>query len=152
MATYEKKGCLTYVDKNGNLHRLYPATQKDCIQGIEYVDAHIANNNNPHETSAEQVGAVPVERTINGKPLNDDIVLTPEDIGAAATDDTLTITGAAADAKATGDKLEELANRFDTMSDRVDSFECYSVIDPENDGNVQFLSAVYGGVVWQTFP
>jgi len=79
MATFENKGRLTYKDTNGDLHRLYPVTQKECIEGMEEIDAHLVDQNNPHNVKVEQIGAVPETRTINGKPLSADIVLTPED-------------------------------------------------------------------------
>lgn len=43
---------------------------------------HISNKNNPHGITAEQIGAVPTVRTINGYPLTEDIVLYAEDFGS----------------------------------------------------------------------
>lgn len=37
-----------------------------------------------HGVTAEQIGAVPTTRTVNGKPLSGDITLTAADVGAAA--------------------------------------------------------------------
>jgi len=39
--------------------------------------------NNPHGITAEKLGAVPVTRKINSKPLSGDITLTAQDVGAA---------------------------------------------------------------------
>lgn len=38
---------------------------------------------NPHQTTAEQVGAVPTTRTINGKALSENVTLTATDVSAA---------------------------------------------------------------------
>lgn len=46
-------------------------------------DAHVANKNNPHGVTAEQVGAVPTTRKVNGKPLSSDVTLNATDVGAA---------------------------------------------------------------------
>ena len=35
MAIFEEKGRMTYKDSNGDLHRLYPVTKKECVEGIE---------------------------------------------------------------------------------------------------------------------
>ena len=45
--------------------------------------SHVEDTNNPHKSTAEQVGAVPTSRTINGKALSEDIDLTAGDVGAA---------------------------------------------------------------------
>lgn len=34
MDTYEHKGRLTYKDENGDLHRLYPVTKAECVEGL----------------------------------------------------------------------------------------------------------------------
>lgn len=93
--------------------------------------------------TVEALGAVPVKRTINGKPLTDNITLVPADIGVPETDITLTISGALADAKVTGDKIAELRKL-------VDSFPACYVVDSSGNGNIEFLETSYGGVVWQT--
>lgn len=65
---------------------------------------------------------VPVTRTINGKTLDADIVLTAEDIGVISeikTDTTLKVSGMAADAKAVGDALANVEVKVeidDTLS------------------------------------
>lgn len=61
MNTYEEKGCLTYKDRDGNLYRLYPATKMECVEGTDFIYKHIANKENPHGATAEQVGAIPIE-------------------------------------------------------------------------------------------
>nr|DAI72189.1 MAG TPA: hypothetical protein [Bacteriophage sp.] len=61
MSVYEEKGILTYKDKEGNLHRMHPVTHRESIKGMESVDEHIANTDNPHQTSPEQIGAVSVD-------------------------------------------------------------------------------------------
>jgi len=48
--------------------------------------------------TAEEVGAVPVDRSINGKPLSEDITLTAGDVGAASADHTQTSDGLSQDA------------------------------------------------------
>ena len=44
-------------------------------------NGHSTNKSNPHEVTAAQVGAVPTSRTINGKPLTENITLDKDDIG-----------------------------------------------------------------------
>lgn len=48
--------------------------------------------------SAEEVGAVPAGRSINGKPLSEDITLTADDVGAAPANHTHTSDGLSQDA------------------------------------------------------
>ena len=55
MATFENNGVLAYKDENGDKHLLYPVTKKDCVDGMEDVDAHLADQDNPHNVTAEQV-------------------------------------------------------------------------------------------------
>lgn len=71
-----------------------PAGSAETVQSN--LDTHLANKNNPHEVTAAQVGArpntwlpsaadvgaVPTNRTINGKALSTDISLTASDTGA----------------------------------------------------------------------
>lgn len=102
MATYEEKGQLTYKDDEGNLHLLNPKTKMDCVDGLEAAlgdkapASHASNKSNPHEVTAEQVGArpsdwmptaaqvgaVPTSRTVNGKALSSNITLSASDVGA----------------------------------------------------------------------
>lgn len=46
------------------------------------VSAHINNKNNPHEVTTTQINAVPTSRTINGKALTQNIVLSASDVNA----------------------------------------------------------------------
>jgi hypothetical protein len=46
------------------------------------VSAHINNKNNPHNVTVDQIQAVPTSRTINGKALTQNIVLSPSDVGS----------------------------------------------------------------------
>lgn len=64
MSVFEEKGVLTYKDKDGNLHRLYPATDKDSVLNMEYVDAHIEATDNPHKLKPATIGAVSKEDDI----------------------------------------------------------------------------------------
>lgn len=57
MATYEKNALFTRKDASGNKTLLYPITKKDCVDGMEEIDAHIVSQDNPHNVTAEQVGA-----------------------------------------------------------------------------------------------
>ncbi len=73
----------------------FSALEKALSQVILY-SGHIDNMENPHGTTAEQVGArpgtwlpscfevgaVPLSRTVNGKPLSEDLMLTAADVGA----------------------------------------------------------------------
>ena len=67
MATVEKNGLLTYKDKAGNKHLLYPITKSECVYGLddalngvnEALSAHVNNKNNPHGVTPGQIGALP---------------------------------------------------------------------------------------------
>ena len=58
MATIDTSGLMKYKDASGNIYALYPITTRDNVDGLEYVDAHIADTSNPHATTANQVGAI----------------------------------------------------------------------------------------------
>jgi hypothetical protein len=45
------------------------------------INNHIANMNNPHNVTVAQIGAVPTSRTVNGKALSSNIVLSAGDVG-----------------------------------------------------------------------
>lgn len=49
--------------------------------------AHIADRDNPHGLSAENIGAVPAGRKINGKTLDKDINLSAADLGIDSAED-----------------------------------------------------------------
>ena len=63
------------------------AARKDAAEALA---AHTGAVN-PHGITAENVGAVPVDRTVNGKALSEDISLTAQDVGAAAGNHTHTL-------------------------------------------------------------
>ena len=58
MAIVEKSGFLKYKDSDGNTNLMYPITTKDNVDGMDEVDEHISDQNNPHAVTAEQTGAV----------------------------------------------------------------------------------------------
>lgn len=74
--TYEENGQMTYKDDVGNEYLLFPKTKIECVDGLEEElttkDDHIANEENPHNVTAEQVGARP-----------EDWMPTAADVGAA---------------------------------------------------------------------
>lgn len=49
------------------------------------INNHINNKNNPHAVTVAQIGAVPTSRTVNGKSLATNIVLSAADVGAYTT-------------------------------------------------------------------
>ena len=51
-------------------------------------DTHFNDKSNPHEVTADQIGAVPVSRTVNGKSLSENISLSADDVGASPSDHT----------------------------------------------------------------
>lgn len=55
MAVYEHKPTVTYVDEVGDEHRFFPKTKKDCVEGMDDIDAHLLDTDNPHEVTAKQV-------------------------------------------------------------------------------------------------
>ena len=58
MATIDTSGLMKYKDASGNIYALYPITTRDNVDGLEYVDGHIADTANPHSTTADQTGAI----------------------------------------------------------------------------------------------
>ena len=57
MATAEKSGPLKYKNQSGDVTIFYPITLKENVTGMEGIDAHLVDKNNPHQVTAEQVGA-----------------------------------------------------------------------------------------------
>lgn len=58
MATYEQSGILTFKNRSGDLYKMYPVTKKQNISGMDDIDAHIIDTNNPHNVTPDQIGAV----------------------------------------------------------------------------------------------
>lgn len=58
MAVVETSGIIKSRDSSGNIVFLYPMTLKDNVSGMEEVDAHLTDTSNPHNVTAEQIGAV----------------------------------------------------------------------------------------------
>ena len=58
MATYEHSGILTFKNSSGDLYKMYPVTKKQNISGMDDIDAHIIDTNNPHNVTPDQIGAV----------------------------------------------------------------------------------------------
>ena len=67
--------------------------------------------NNPHGITAEKLGAVPVTRKINSKPLSGDITLTAQDVGAAASGHSHTAQDVGAAPANHGHSFESLSGR-----------------------------------------
>ena len=55
MAVYEHKPTMTYVDEIGDEHRIFPNTKKECVEGMEDIDDHLLDTDNPHKVTAAQV-------------------------------------------------------------------------------------------------
>jgi len=63
MAVNEVSGIMKYKDAAGNTYLMMPVTKKENVDGMEDIDAHLTNENNPHKVTAEQVGAAAEEHT-----------------------------------------------------------------------------------------
>lgn len=55
MAITEQNGLMTFKDESGNKTLLYPVTKKECVDGMDDVDAHLADRSNPHEVTSGQI-------------------------------------------------------------------------------------------------
>ncbi len=55
MATIEQNGLMIFKDEKGNKTILYPVTKKDNVDGMENIDAHVVDKNNPHNVTADQI-------------------------------------------------------------------------------------------------
>lgn len=58
MVIIEKSGFLKYKDASGNTTLMYPITTKDNVDGMDDIDAHVASQDNPHNVTADQIGAI----------------------------------------------------------------------------------------------
>ena len=116
MIAQEHNGILTYKDKDGGIHQLFPKTKRECLLGMEEIDAHLADTNNPHKVTWDQTGAVPLTRVINGKELSKDFDFSPEDLGIKL-DTKFNTEGAYAESKAVGDAVAAINKRVDDVSD-----------------------------------
>ena len=56
--TAEQSGILTFKNSSGDLYKMYPVTKKQNISGMDDIDAHIIDTNNPHNVTPDQIGAV----------------------------------------------------------------------------------------------
>lgn len=61
MSVFEEKGIITYKNKDGDLYQLFPVTKIECVEGLEGIGEHLESTGNPHGSTAEDVGAIPVE-------------------------------------------------------------------------------------------
>lgn len=146
------------------------ADAKAVGDAIKQIDSNKANINYVNEQLNLKV---PKSRTINGKSLDEDIVLKPEDVGVI-TDATLKEEGCAADAKAVGDAINNVSSKIETdinaFSSEVDSKinqlsaniendinqlsnevnQIISVPTSTTEDNGKFLRVVDGSASWQT--
>lgn len=83
------------------------------IDDLILMQDHIENKDNPHEVSAEQIGAVSKTTTINGQSLSNDIVLDANDVGA---DPAGSAASALSDAKAYTDNA---IGNINTLLDQI---------------------------------
>lgn len=58
MAEQEYRGLLTNIRADGEREVLLPITDKACVRGMEEVDAHVVSQANPHNVTADQIGAL----------------------------------------------------------------------------------------------
>lgn len=62
------------------------ADMQGAAAGVQdNLNSHTGNKSNPHGVTAQQAGAVPVGRKVNGKALSADITLAAADVGAVPT-------------------------------------------------------------------
>lgn len=66
----------------------FTGTELEFNNAMNAIPSHIADQNNPHVVTPSQIGAVPQTRTINKKPLSEDVTLTGEDIKVTGSDET----------------------------------------------------------------
>lgn len=94
MSVQEIKGVMKYKDENGNITHLLPATSADQVSGLEKMTEHLADKNNPHGVTTEQIGAAKSDHTHSPESIGAakaDHTHTPESIGAAKSDHTHTL-------------------------------------------------------------
>ena len=66
MAIVETSVIIKYKDSNGNMTFAYPVTSKDYVSGMDEIDNHLVDKNNPHDVTPEQIGALsssPIDMT-----------------------------------------------------------------------------------------
>ena len=89
MAVTEVSGLMKYKDADGNVYLMLPITTKENVDGMEEIDAHLVDTNNPHGVTAEQIGADPsgaaAQALADSKSYTDDEVAGLRDeLGAQA--------------------------------------------------------------------
>ena len=63
MAIKEVNALVRTKDSAGNSCLIYPITKKDNVEGMDDVDAHLLDMNNPHGVTASQIGAAAEDHT-----------------------------------------------------------------------------------------
>lgn len=110
--------------------------------------AHIADKDNPHGLDAEDVGAVPASRKINGKSLDEDINLSAADLGIDSAEDADAAVSAHNTSDAAHGDIRELitglADWLNALDDSTDESmdqmsELVSIIKANRD-NIQTLA------------
>ncbi len=104
----------------------------------ELLTSHTENQENPHSVTADQIGAVPVTRTINGLPLSGNITLTPEEIGVTAKRTCTYVIGTST----AGWTAADCDHLCDGVDDQVEIQAAVDAI-PANGGQIIILSGSY---------
>lgn len=114
----------------------------------EAMAAH-KDEDNPHGITAEDVGAVPVERTVNGKPLSEDVTLTAKDVGAAAEDHTHTLSSLGAASADHSHSFESLSGAvFHAGTTAPANTGLFWIDTTANTGGLKY----YNGSAWVHVP
>ena len=113
------------------------AEEKDLV-------AHTGNTSNPHGVTAQQTGAVPEGRTVNGKALTGDIALTAADVGARPDTWTPTATEVGADEAGTA---AGLMNRTSGVNAADTNYTSY-IARGESLNAEETTPTVNGAIAW----
>lgn len=124
MAVYEHKPTMTYVDEIGDEHRFFPKTKKECVEGMDDIDAHLTDTDNPHQVTAEQV------KLSNGTTVEDAIETALETANSAST--------AAGQAATAAQNAQQAANAaLEAVSDLVNTINAV----PTQNGTLTFTGS-----------
>ena len=118
---YEREFAAGNLDPNALYLTPDEKTDLSKYATIDQLNTKADKNAVDNAINSLELEKVPTSRTINGKQLTYDIVLTAEDIGVAniETDATLKEEGQAADAKATGDAIDEINSKLESIEDNI---------------------------------
>lgn len=121
MAIYEQTGRMTYVDKIGDRHVLYPITKKECVDGLLNIEQSIGDINNLETNDKSSiVSAINEAARSVGSITNEQIFDAVSDWMEQNPFDFSEIEGYVQRAEDAATRAEEAATRAEEAADRAE--------------------------------